>query len=190
MFPIHGKFPRLMPIIGRLLVDYGDLELDLMNCIQMQRGPYLNGTLKAMYRVRGETNRIDVADGLGRAPYVALDMAGEFDSMISAMRHTLRIRNKYAHAFWRDPAGELCYVSLEELAKEPVEVVDLTALRFFYIDEPLLLSQERFFLYTRDLIAYVNFEGQYRAEMIRTRNWSLPAVVVPPPYYTRASKPI
>jgi hypothetical protein len=190
MFPIHGKFPRLMPIIGRLLVDYADLEVDLMNCVMMQRGPDLNGTLKAMYRVRGETNRVDIADGLGRAPFVALGMASDFDSMIAAMRHTLRIRNKYAHALWHDPGKELCYVSLEEQAKESEEVVDLTALRFFYIDEPLLLSQERFFLYTRDLITYVNYEGQYQAKIIRTRNWAPPAVVAPPPYYTRASKPL
>jgi len=54
----------------------------------------------------------------------------------------------------------LCYVSLEELAKEPAEVRDLTALTFFYIDEALLLKQEQFFEYTRSLISYVNAQGQ------------------------------
>jgi hypothetical protein len=29
MFPIHNRFPKEMPIIGRLLVDYGELELRL-----------------------------------------------------------------------------------------------------------------------------------------------------------------
>jgi hypothetical protein len=46
MFPIHSRFPKEMTVIGRLLVDYGDLELDLMNCVQVMRGYDLNSTLK------------------------------------------------------------------------------------------------------------------------------------------------
>ena len=65
MFPIHSRFPKEMAVIGRLLVDYGDLELDLMNAVQVMRKYDLNSTLKTMFRVRGETNRIDIADGLG-----------------------------------------------------------------------------------------------------------------------------
>jgi hypothetical protein len=40
-----------------------------MNCVHVARSFDLNATLKAMFRVRGETNRIDVADGLARAAY-------------------------------------------------------------------------------------------------------------------------
>jgi len=54
---------------------------------------------------------------------------------------------------------DLCYVSVEELAKENDAVRDLTALIFFFIDEPLLLRQEQFFEYTKDLIRYVNHQG-------------------------------
>jgi hypothetical protein len=79
-----------MAVIGRLLVDYGELELDLMNCIQVARSFDLNATLKAMFRVRGETNRIDIADGLSRAAYVAVNLTAEFDAMIAALKHCLR----------------------------------------------------------------------------------------------------
>ena len=48
MFPIHNTFPREMAVI-----DYGELELDLMNCVQVARSFDLNATLKAMFRVRG-----------------------------------------------------------------------------------------------------------------------------------------
>jgi len=71
-----------MAVIGRLLVDYGELEVDLMNCVQVARAFDLNGTLKAMFRVRGETNRIDVADGLGRIAYVVANLDVEFDGII------------------------------------------------------------------------------------------------------------
>jgi hypothetical protein len=189
MFPIHNTFPREVAVIGRLLVDYGELELDLMNCVQVARSFDLNATVKAMFRVRGETSRIDIADGLGRAAYVALNMTAEFDAMIAALRHCLRIRNKYAHAYWHDPnmGRDLCYVSLEELAKEADEVQDLTALRFFFIDEALLLQQERFFEYTRALINYLNHQGRYNSGALRRQIFPLPSPVAPPLYYIRTS---
>jgi hypothetical protein len=176
-----------MAVIGRLLVDYGDLELDLMNAVQVMRGYDLNSTLKSMFRVRGETNRIDIADALGRVPYSAVKLEAEFCAAISAMRQCLKIRNRYAHAFWHDPdqGKELCYVSLEELAKEADEVRNLTALTFFYIDEQLLLKQEQFFLYTRALINYVNHEGQFQNGTHKQRIFHLPTPVQPPPAYTR-----
>jgi hypothetical protein len=180
-----------MAVIGRLLIDYGELELDLMNCVQVARANDLNGTLKAMFRVRGETNRIDIADGLGRAPYTAVKMEVEFDAMIGAVRHCLRIRNKYAHAYWHDPnqGRELCYVSLEELAKESDEVNNLAALAFFFINERLLLEQEKFFAYTRDLIQYVNYEGRYRSGIIGRQMFPLPTVISAPPYFFRSTCP-
>ena len=103
MFPVHRTFPREMAVIGRLLLDYGELELDLMNCIQVARDLDLNGTLKAMFRVRGETNRVLIADGLGRAPYEKLGLGTEFDLLITTLRNCLAIRNRYAHAYWHDP---------------------------------------------------------------------------------------
>ena len=187
MFPIHGRFPTQMAIIGRLLVDYGELELDLMNCVQVARQCDLNSTLKAMFRVRGETNRIDIADGLGRSPYAAVGLTAEFDAMIQALRYCLRIRNKYAHAYWHDPnqGTELCYVSLEELAREDDEVRDLAALTFFFVDAPLLLQQEQFFEYTRSLITYLNYEGRFRSGALRQQIFPLPTAVTPPPFFQR-----
>jgi hypothetical protein len=186
MFPIHNTFPREMAVIGRLLVDYSELEVDLMNCVQVARSFDLNATLKAMFRVRGETNRIDVADGLGRTAYVAVNLATEFDEMITAIRQCLRFRNKYAHAYWHDPdmGKNLCYVSLEELAKESAEVRDLTALTFFFIDEALLLRQEQFFEYTRALVSYVNQQGQANRAGLR-RQYQRPTSIAPPPFYVR-----
>jgi hypothetical protein len=191
MFPIHNTFPREMSVIGRLMVDYGELELDLMNCVQVARSFDLNATLKAMFRVRGESNRIDIADGLGRTAYVAVNLETEFDSMIAAMKHCLRIRNKYAHAYWHDPdmGKALCYVSVEELAKEPAEVRDLTALKFFFIDEELLLRQEAFFWYTRNLINQLNYQGRFNSGALKQQIFPLPAVVAPPPYFVRSTQP-
>ncbi len=191
MFPIHNTFPREMVVIGRLLVDYGELELDLMNCVQVARSFDLNATLKAMFRVRGETNRIDIADGLGRAAYIAVNLTAEFDSMIAALKHCLRIRTQVSCSclLARPKYGKrpLLTSLSEELAKENDAVRDLTALTFFFIDEPLLLQQEQFFEYTRDLIRYVNHQGRFNSGALRQQIFPLPAVVAPPPYDVRSN---
>lgn len=106
--------------------EYGELELDLMNCVQVARGYDLDSTLKAMFRVRGETNRLDIADAPGHAPYFLRELSTEFKEMMNAVRYCLKIRNRYSHAYWHAPGKELCYLSLEELAKEDLFVKDLT----------------------------------------------------------------
>jgi hypothetical protein len=176
-----------MAVIGRILLDYSELELDLMNCIQVAREYDLDGCLKAMFRIRGETNRVSIADGLGRQVYAKLDLEAEFGLMINTLKKCLGIRNKYAHAYWHDPDGgqDLCYVALEELAKEDAEVKDLAGLSFFYIGEGLLLRQEAYFEYARDLMTYLNYEGRKRSGKIRVQPFKLPAAIDPPPAYTR-----
>ncbi len=77
MFPIHNTFPKEMAVIGRLLLDYSELELDLMNCVQVARKYDMNSTLKAMFRIRGEMSRIQIADALGRVPYATVGLEGE-----------------------------------------------------------------------------------------------------------------
>jgi hypothetical protein len=74
---------------------------------------------------------------------------------------------------------------LEELAKEEWEVKDLTKLTFFFIDEPLLLSQETYFEYARDLIMYLNYEGRLRAGKISVQLFKRPPLVPKPAFYTK-----
>lgn len=186
-----------MAIIGRLLIDYSRLELDLMNAVQVVRNHDLNGVLKAMYRVRGETNRIDIADGLARHEYEQTNLGAEWDATIAALRYCLKIRNKYAHSYWHDPdqGKQLCYVSLEELAKLDDFIPDLVSLTFFYVDETTLLKQEAFFGYAEALTNHVNHEFRHRKKVIRRQPFVFPAVMQYPPLYKRkvenpASKPV
>jgi hypothetical protein len=186
MFPIHTRFPKEMTVIGRLLVDYAEQEVDLLNCVQFARDYDMNSTLKSMFRVRGELNRIKVADALGRVPYTALNLGTEFATLIAAFDYCRRIRNKYAHAYWHDPdkGKALCYVSLEELADEDDPLNDLTNLIIYYLDEALLLEQEAYYQYVRDLLRYVNYEGQVRSKKMRENIFPLPALPQKPPFYT------
>jgi hypothetical protein len=59
-----NKLRQEREIIGRLLVEYGEMELDLCNCVAMGIDD-LDMALKAMFRARGETLRIDIAETKG-----------------------------------------------------------------------------------------------------------------------------
>ena len=76
---------------------------------------------------------------------------------------------------------------MEELAKEDVFVKDLTSLTFYFIDEPLLLQQEAFFGYARDLLVYTNHEGRLRVKDISYNSFMPPQTMTPPPFYVRKS---
>jgi len=66
-----------------------------MNCVQVVRDDF-DAVLKAIFRVRGETARIDIADALGRHFYDDRGLATEFGMAVGAVRHCLKIRNQYA----------------------------------------------------------------------------------------------
>jgi hypothetical protein len=61
MAPVLNPFHRFTSegaAVGRLLLGYSNLEIDLMNCVQMACGGNLNTVIKAMFGARGEAKRI------------------------------------------------------------------------------------------------------------------------------------
>jgi hypothetical protein len=70
MAPVLNPFHRFTSegaAVGRLLLGYSNLEIDLMNCVQMACGGNLNTVIKAMFGARGEAKRITQAEKLGQA---------------------------------------------------------------------------------------------------------------------------
>jgi len=157
------RFPDEASLIGRMLAGYADLEIDLMHCVQVVRED-LDTALKAMFRVRGETARIDVADAFGRQHYRDLGLGTQFEMAIGAVRYCLHIRNQYAHCiWWDDNSGQLAFANLEELAKENARVTDLRGVRTRHVDVPLLNNQLEYFEYADSLLVWTNYEGRARA---------------------------
>jgi hypothetical protein len=85
------RFSEEGSIIGRLLAGYTTLEVGLMNCVQVVRDDF-DAVLKAMFRARSETSRIDIADALGRHFYHDRGLGTEFEMGVGAVRHCLKIR--------------------------------------------------------------------------------------------------
>ena len=157
-------------IIGRLVVGYGEIELGLCHCIAQGIGD-LDMALKAMFRARGETSRIDIAEAMGQKVYVSLGIGAAFREAIDAVRFCLRIRNRYAHShFYEDNSGKLAIVGLEEIAKKKIVINDLLrGLTIRHLTEEVLRRQEHYFLYTSACIDFVNCEGRFLRNKIKAR---------------------
>jgi hypothetical protein len=163
IMPAFQKFPAEAQIICNLLTGYTDLELSLLNCVQVVRNDF-DAVLKAMFRVRGETNRVNVADGLGLNRYRTLGLNVEFSDAIDAMLHCVKIRNQYAHCiYWDDYSGRLAIAYLEDAAELDQPVNNFDDMPIFHVDVPLLAAQEAYFCYTGDLLWWINHEGRRRA---------------------------
>jgi len=66
--PAFRKYHAEAAFIGRLLAGYGELEVDLCNCIAMG-GVGTDRAVKEMFRPRGEKRRIDTAEKMGKPEY-------------------------------------------------------------------------------------------------------------------------
>ena len=170
-----ADFPNDASLIGRMLAGYTDLELDLMHCVRAVRGDF-DTVLKAMYRSRGETQRVEVADAFGRQAYRGLDLGTQFEMALGAVRYCMRIRNQYAHCvWWNDNTGQLAFANLEEIAKLNDRVDDLAGANVRHVDVPLLQAQLAYFEYASNLLIWVLHEGNKKAGRP-----ALPNLVQPP----------
>jgi hypothetical protein len=178
--PEFQRFSAEGAIIGRLLAGYGNLESALSSCVGMARDD-IDMVIKAMFRPRGETQRIDVADALGRGAYRALALENQFSEAIADMRFCLKIRNQFAHCQWHDDrTGRLCFVDMQEIAEQNTVIVNLLGLTFHYITVPLLTEQETYFEYVGGCLLFLNFEGQRKVGKISTPPQPIPKKVQRP----------
>jgi hypothetical protein len=173
--PQFHDFPEEAAILGQLLAGYGSLEYALSLCVGMARND-LDMVIKAMFRPRGETQRIQVADALGRAPYRKADLENEFSEAIAGMRFCLKIRNQYAHCQWHTPLEKpLCFIDMQEIAEPNKIIADFNRLTFHYIDATLLAEQEMFFVYVGDCFQFLNWEGRKRAGTVASDTIVIPS---------------
>ena len=163
---ILRAFDRFAPeaaLIGRMLAGYADLEIDMMSCVKVAIGDDLDTSLKALFRCRGETQRIDVADALARHAYRQLRLDTQFSAAIGAVRRCLTIRNRYAHCtFWDDNTEQLAFTNLENLAKQNRHIADLRGAAPRHLNLALLQLQFGFFERADDMLVWVLQEGLTR----------------------------
>jgi hypothetical protein len=181
------KFRREGEIIGRLIVGYGEMELDLCRCIAAGNDDF-NSTLKTMFGQRSEGSRIRFAKTEGLKVYSTLgsELAAAFCEAIEAVKFCLQIRNRYAHwQFYNDENyGMLALVNVEELAKSKTVIDDyLSGLTVRHLTKDVLQKQHQYFLYTRACIGFVNCEGRFLRAVLKNRVFERPMKLERPPEY-------
>jgi len=146
---IFKKHPNEAAIVGRLLAGYGELEFNLLSLLT----PYMHSNVmaaKVLFRLRGEEQRIQLADAIIRERITDSPMKERYAEAISDMGHCRKIRNQYAHCHW----GEHSVVGLTIAILEPgmKSNAPMPMVSTPQISYELLVQQEHFFDFVADCL--------------------------------------
>jgi hypothetical protein len=140
--------PRERNLIGKMLLAYGELEFAILGCVSQVLNDDIPTTTRILFRVRGETPRISVADAIMRpalAKYPKL--RAKWITAYAAANHCKNIRNQYAHCHWQLVDKNLNFIDLDDEAKSSDDpILDMTV-TFRPIDRSLLEKQFKYFEY-------------------------------------------
>lgn len=188
LFALNQLSPEVATSVGRMVVGYTELEFALLSCIASATDDF-DALFKAMFRTRGETQRLEVADALGRYKFHALQLGTDFEMALAAVQYCLKIRNQYAHCHWlivlreHDPrgVGRLGFVDLEEVAKER-KLADGES-RFTYNDltPELVKQQEAYFDYADFYLVWLQCEADVKRGKEKTNPHQKPKQEARPP---------
>jgi hypothetical protein len=174
-----GRFPEEGSIIGRLVVGYGELELEMTVCLQSVLGDF-DAALRAIFGATGGERRIKEFKKLARGAYAIAQLGPEFSTATAAMNWCRIIRNQYAHGHWYDSTAEgVCFYALETLVKSPSKIELVTTNRH-PVDIPLLGRQEEFFKYTQKCFWHLQEKYPRAAKRPSIQPVMPPAVARPP----------
>jgi hypothetical protein len=180
--PLFDSFPNEAALIGRLVAGYGCLETDLMLCVLVAKRD-TDPVIKTMFRPRGETQRLDIADALGRPSFKKFKRETEFGMAIGAISHCLKIRNQYAHSnFGETKNGKLAFASMEDIAKSH-DPSDFSSITLLNIDEALLHEQLAYFEYAEAWLHFLIAEVEVSRKNPKARLFSRPKALVPLPLH-------
>lgn len=144
-------FPEEAAVIGRLVVGYGELEYLLALLVSAAIGDE-ERAVRAIFRCKGETARIDVADALARPIYEAAGLGGAYTEALGAVRLCKTIRNQYAHSHWVADEGMLKFADIGDAAHKSEPRLTFV---FKAIGNVVLNQQARWFDYTHHLLAHL-----------------------------------
>jgi hypothetical protein len=180
LLPAFDRYPEEGRLIGLMVTGWGELEFLLAHCVSQITND-ADTTFKVMYRARGESNRVALADSLARSTLTSGKYLDFYDRTIVGLKLCLRIRNNYAHSNWlHDRSRGLLFVALEEIAKSNA-IIDLTSLLQHPAPLAHLQRQERYFQFIKDCLGWLNFEAQFVAGRIRQNHFPMPSSMRQPP---------
>ena len=141
-------------VIGRLLAGYGELEVSLCACHVAVEGIY-EIPVKKLFGFRNAYDRIQFAIATLGPEYAKAGLEADLLQALDDLEWCRKVRNQYAHCQWYWTSKEgLCFLNLEELAKQHTHILALTAGRHS-ISLALLNAQEAFFWYVKQCLMHL-----------------------------------
>ncbi len=179
IMPAFERYPEEAAIIGRLLAGYGEIEFELSTCLGEALND-INTAHRAFYRMRNESQRLDLADAIMQRKYEEANLGDQYADALGATRFCRRIRNQFAHCHWfDDPKGGLFFTDLQKSAQATREIM----LRFRHVDPPQLLSQEAYFCYASDCLVFLHNELKKLKGRLKIHSFSMPQKLQRPSLY-------
>ena len=176
--PAFASFPQEGALIGSLVVGYGELEIDLALLVRwvIDDEDY---AFRTLYGQRGESARITAAQTLTFTALRSHKHKNSFLEIIDALKFCLKIRNQYANSNWVNAPTGLHFTNVENVCQQPgkAKIGDLS-LTAVHLNK--LQRQERYFVYTQQLIEWLVFEFQLEHRAISTLPSQAPAKVSRP----------
>jgi hypothetical protein len=153
------RHPAEACLIGQLVLGYGELERAVAVCLGASiadRPP----AFRMMFRVLGETARIDAADAMMRHKYDQVGLTSEYADAIGAVKFCVKARNQFAHCHWADDVyADLFFANLRKTVKSG----DSTEHIWLHIDKVIAEDLLSYFEYTIDLLQFLEKEYLVRA---------------------------
>jgi hypothetical protein len=177
------NFPQEREIIGQMLIAYGEIEWALTVCLQQALNISPSESTRILFRVRGESARIEVADAIARPAFKKIGLGGKWENAIGAARVCKNIRNQYAHCHWRKfDDGVLRFINLdtEVEAAEGSLIVEAIPVKL-----GLLKRQDQYFKFALDWLYYLEEEYKVRAGRSSSHDLTEPKSIPAPPLYDR-----
>lgn len=157
------QHPTERDMIGKIILAYGELEVMLTDLLRAALDGDTMAAIKVLYRLRSESNRIDIADAIVRPKVAKHGLEGQYDEALNALNHCKKIRNHYTHSQWITENGVLRFGSLDDAARAQGQ----SKIRFRAISPCTLRRQYDYFGYTQHILSYV--ADQYRLKTAQPR---------------------
>jgi hypothetical protein len=154
LMPAFHQWPDEAAIVGRLLVDYGELEFDLALSMGHAISNKRQG-LRDFFKTRTAKARIELAEEKASPWMRPTGVGDEFAEAITAMRVCKDIRNGFAHCHWASEKHNLktdglYFVNVEDWAKSPG-----IAFQWQHASLPRLQELEAYYKYTHECLLHV-----------------------------------
>lgn len=141
IMPGFDRHPEEGTIIGRILVSFGEIEVTLAVVVGNVGLLNLEKGLRAIYKVRGTSSRLELADALLRTKFTEAGLESDYLGNKAAIAYCKTIRNQFSHCIWADDASGLYFTDLQSAADR----VDMLRFNWRHVDVALLTRQLEYF---------------------------------------------